>query len=307
MSDWMPSLNALRAFEAVSRHLSYPAAAAELGVTPAAVKQLVAKLETALAVRLVERRGRGLALTPVGASGKTGLGLAMRHMADAVQTMRSRTFSTRLIVSVEASFATAWLVPKLEAFRERHPSISVLIDSAQKIVDLRADGVDVAIRYGVPADDSLITIRLLEDHVFPACSPSLLAGPPEIKTIDQLRRAPLIHWDLSNQPWSTAARRWYDWGEWVGHVGLEGVDTGRGLRFNDYGLAMQAATSGRGFVLASWPTFRDLFDAGLLVRPFPESVLDTRTGYDVVTTAEAAKRPEVIAFTDWLIDVAGDD
>ena len=84
----MPSLNALRAYEAVSRHLSYHAAAEELGVTPAAVKHLVLKLETTLDVKLFERQGRGLALTPTGMAGKRDLNIAMRHIADAVQKLR---------------------------------------------------------------------------------------------------------------------------------------------------------------------------------------------------------------------------
>ena len=301
----MPSLNALRAYEAVARHLSYHGAAAELGVTPAAVKHLVLKLETTLEVKLFERDGRGLALTPVGMSGKKDLELAMRHIADSVQKLRASKPTSRLIVTVEASFATAWLVPKLEAFRERHPNISVLIDSRQSIVDLRRSEADIAIRFGVPTDDGLIVTRLLDDWVFPACSPSLVKGPVKLKRIEQLHEAPLIHWDLAALTWATSARRWYDWTEWAGHVGLEGLDTTRGLRFNDYGLAVQAATSGKGVVLASWPTFRDQFDMGLLVEPFPGKALLTDAGYDLVTTPEASNRADVIAFTEWLVDVAG--
>lgn len=305
MSEWLPSLNALRAFEAVTRHLSYQGAADELRVTPAAVKQLVSKLEDALGVRLVERQGRHIALTATGHAGKNDLGLAMRHTSDAVQKMRRSDTGTRLIVTVEASFATAWLVPKLEAFRKRHPKINVLIDSSQKIIDLKRSEVDVAIRYGVHSDGDLIVTRLFEDRVFPACSPALAKGPPELTKIEQLQYVPLIHWDMSDMTWASATRRWYDWEEWIRHVGVRHVDTARGLRFNDYGLAVQAATSGQGVILASWPMLRDPFDAGLLVRPFPESVLTTGIGYDLVTTPESGKRPEVVAFTEWLTEMTG--
>ena len=158
--------------------------------------------------------------------------------------------------------------------------------------------MDIAIRFGGPADDGLIVTRLLDDWVFPACSPSLVDGPVKLKDIEQLHDVPLIHWDLSSLTWATAARRWYDWGAWANHVGLEG-------RFNDYGLAVQAATSGRGVILASWPTFRDQFDMGLLVKPFPGCELRADAGYNLLTTPEAAKRSEVIAFSEWLVEVAG--
>jgi len=168
--DWLPSLNALRAFESVTRHLNYQLAAEELRVTPAAVKQLVYRLEAALNVQLIERKGRGLALTRTGRAGLDDLATAMRHLDASVEKMRGHRNNPRLIVSVETSFATMWLVPKLDAFRARHPNVSVLIDSSQEIVDLRRGDVDVAIRYGVADQDGLLTNRLFDDLIFPACS-----------------------------------------------------------------------------------------------------------------------------------------
>ncbi len=304
MPDWMPSLNSLRALEAVARHLSYQRAAEELHVTPAAVKQLVVKLETVLGRKLVKRQGRGIALTEVAMFGANDLGIAMRHMTDAVQKMRVHEENKRLIITVEASFATTWLVPRLEDFRSRYPGINVLIDSSQRIVDLAHSEVDIAIRYGVKSDENLIVQRLFDDLVYPACSPSLAAGPPPLTAIEQLAQTPLIHWDMSQLPWANATRRWFDWGEWVKHFGIKGVDVSKGLRFSDYGLAVQAATSGQGVILASWPILKDPLDAGLLVQLFPDSVRSTDIGYDLVTTNEACKRPAVTAFTEWLLGIA---
>lgn len=301
----MPSLNSLRALEAVARHLSYQGAAEELRVTPAAIKQLVAKLEDAMGRKLVERQGRGIALTEAAKEATGDLGLAMRHMADAVQKMQRSDEGERLIVSVEASLATSWLVPRLEDFRAQHPSINVLIDSSQQIVDLTRANVDVAIRYGVSSAADLITHRLFNDLVFPACSPARAKGPPALTSIEQLGDVPLIHWDMSQLPWATETRRWFDWHAWAKKSGLEGLDTSRGLRFSDYGLAVQAAISGQGFILASWPILRDPFDAGLLVQPFPDSAQRTGIGYDLVMTKEASDRPEVSAFADWLKEIAG--
>ena len=105
----MPSLNSLRAFEAVARHLSYQLAAEELRVTPAAVKQLVSKLEASVGSPLLERKGRGLALTPRGTAGRSDLNAAMQHMVSSVHKMRGHEKEKRLIVTVESSFATTWL------------------------------------------------------------------------------------------------------------------------------------------------------------------------------------------------------
>ena len=301
----MPSLNSLRALEAVARHLSYQRAAEELHVTPAAVKHLVVNLEKALGRKLVKRQGRGIALTEAAAFGAEDLGIAMRHMAHAVQKMRLQDENDRLIITVEASFATTWLVPRLEDFRSRNPGINVLIDSSQRIIDVSRSEVDIAIRYGVGSDENLIVQRLFDDIVYPACSPSLAAGLSSLTEIDQLRNVPLIHWDMSQLPWANATRRWFDWGEWMKQVGIEGVDVSKGLRFSDYALAVQAAISGQGVILASWPILKDPTDAGLLIQLFPDSVRSTDIGYDLVTTKEAVKRPAVAAFTEWLMEISG--
>jgi len=296
-------MHALRAFEVVSRHLSYQLAGEELHVTPAAVKQLVSKLETALGARLLRRKGRGLELTEQGKAGQEDLGIAMRYIASSVVKMRRHEEANMLIVSVESSFATAWLVPRLEAFRVRHPQINVLIDSSQRIVDLQRSEVDVAIRYGAERDDRLIVHRLFDDQIFPACSPGLAQGPAKISSLEDLADVTLIHWDISELAWARETRRWFTWQSWFEHVDASHLATDRGLHFNDYGLAVQAAVAGQGVVLASWPILRDPIAAGLLICPFRETVT-TDIGYDLVTTPQARFRLEVDAFIAWLVDAA---
>ena len=300
----MPSLNALRAFETVTRHLSYSAAAEELRVTPGAVKHLVTKLEDALGLKLVERRGHHLELTPVGQTAKNDLSLGMRHLSESVQKMRTFHTRERLIVSVETSLATTWLAPRLNAFLTSNPDIDVLVDASQTVFDLKRSDVDIAIRYGVEREEDLISDRLFEDLIFPACSPTIAEGTPRLETLDQLRKVPLIHWDTSHMSWAHATRRWFSWEEWLRSVGIDGVDTSKGKRFSDYGLAVQAAISGQGVILAGWPTLMDTLEEGLLVCPFKESIAETDLGFDLVTTVEAKRRPEVSAFCDWLLDIA---
>lgn len=303
MSDWLPSLNALKAFEAVSRHLNYARAAEELRVTPAAVKQLVGKLEDALGAQLVRRSGRGLELTLSGQTGCKMLTSGFTQVREAVDVMRAPDMRKRLIVSVEPSFATAWLVPRLEGFRENNGSVDVLIDSSMKIVDLASGAADVAVRFGPAPHGDVVVHRLFDEQLCAFCSPSLVSGPRKLNGIDDLQHATLLHWDLSEFSWAHATRRWMGWQPWLTDVGADHINASAGVSFSDYNLAVQAAIAGQGVVLGSLPVLHDLIAANLLVCPFPERVI-TDIGYDLVTTRQAQRRPEVQSFTDWILSEA---
>lgn len=300
MSDWLPSLNALKAFEAVSRHLNYARAAEELRVTPAAVKQLVSKLEEALGTQLVKRSGRGLELTSSGQSGCRMLASGFSQLRDAVDMMRAPDVRKRLIVSVEPSFATAWLVPRLESFRASNGEVDVLIDSSLKIVDVENGAADIAVRFGRAPQDNLVSHRLFDEQLCAFCSPSLASGPRKLKEIGDLQHATLLHWDLSDLSWAHATKRWMGWQPWLAEVGADHVNSATGVRFSDYNLAVQAAIAGQGVVLGSLPVLHDLVETNLLTCPFRERVT-TNIGYDLVTTRRALRRAEVQAFMDWIV------
>ena len=299
MSHWLPSLNALRAFETVARHLNYRLAAEELNVSPAAVKQLVAKLEDAVGIALVERRGRGLRLTAQGAVGCDDLNRAFQLMASAVENMRAKEQRKRLIVSVEPSFATAWLVPRLDTFRSTHPDVDVLIDSSLRIVDLEQGEADLAIRFGRPPNNGLVSVRLFDEVLSAFCSPRLAGRERMLKQLEDLQQVTLLHWDLTQYEWVSATRKWMDWRKWLVQAGAEHVSPGGSLHFSDYNLALQAAIAGQGVILGSKPVLAKLEEAGLLCDPFNVQVA-TDIGYDLVTTARAKRRPEVQCFIDWI-------
>ncbi len=298
----LPSLNALRAFESIARHLHYPSAAAELNVSPAAVKQLVSKLESTVGVPLIERRGKGLALTANGEASQSELTAAMNLLAAAVQKMQAPAQKKQLIVSVESSLAATWLVPKLADFKKHFPDVNVLIDSTQEVVDLHRTDVDVAIRYGVNSDESLVANRLFEDLIFPVCSPSMMTNT-KLTTVNDLNNVPLIHWDISRLPWAKQTQRWFNWKSWLNKIGASNVSSNDGLYFSDYGLAVQSAIAGQGVVLASWPILKNVVDAGLLVQPLKETV-STDIGYDIVTTHAARESAEVGMFVSWILQAS---
>lgn len=303
MDDWLPSLNALRAFEAVCRHLNFVHAADELHVTPAAVKQLVRKLEETVGRRLVVRQGRGLAITEAGRAGFEGLSGGFAQIQRSVSRMRNFSERRRLIVTVEPSFATAWLVPRLEGFRRNNPETDVLIDSSPALADLARGEADAAIRFGAAAAPGLNVTRLFDETLCAFCSPGLAASA-KLHSIADLQHVTLIHWDTSSVPWASSTRRWMGWGTWLAATGANHTELQRGITFGDYNLAVQAAIAGQGVVLGSMPLLRGAVEAKLLVSPFREAV-HTDVGYDLVTTAKAMERSEVRQFAEWMVAEAG--
>lgn len=303
MSNWLPSLNGLRAFESVSRHLNYRKAAEELHVSPGAANQLVRKLEDAVGGPLLEKKGRKLVLTPIGAVGREGLSLPFRQIADTVERMRAMTGAQRLVVTTTPSFAASWLVPRLEQFKKANPGIDVLIDSTPQIVDMEFGVADVGIRFGVKDHGDLVVHRLFDEELCAFCSTRLAEGPPEIVSLDQLEQANLLRWDLSQFHWAENTRKWNYWKHWLNQMDVGNVTPGEGLRFSDYNLAVQAAVAGQGFIIGSPWILQDLIEAKLLVNPFGRGVA-TDIGYDLVFNEVAMERSEVAAFVSWIIDEA---
>ncbi len=297
MSSILPSLNSLKAFEALSRHLNYQEAAGELHVTPAAVKQLVKKLEDFLQISLVVRKGRHIGLTEAGKAGLVDLHAAFGLLTSATTKMKNVDQRKSLTISAEPSFALAWLVKRIDLFKRTHPEIDVLIDTSIRIIDLDREPVDIAIRYAAPANKTLLYHRLFDDETLAVCSTSLAE---ELNSLEDLEKAPLIHFDEQGYEWlGVAYRDMFAWQPWLEIVGAGHVKPNKGLRFNDYNIAIQAAIAGQGVVLGSWPVVRDAIDAGVLVAPFSERV-QTGFGYDLAVPVSTVNSPEIMAFVDWI-------
>ncbi len=292
----LPSLNALRAFEAVARHLNLTRAAEELHVTPAAVSHQVKALEEDLGVTLLRRVRREFFLTDAAQAGLPALREAFDLLGDAVERMRSELPDRLLTISVLPSFAVSWLVPRLSRFKVQHPEIDVRLDTTDRVVDLRREGIDLGIRFGAGDYPGLEVDRLLDEEIFPVCSPALLEGPLPLKAPEDLRHHSLLHVD-----WTPFMGETGDWNLWLMAAGLnEVVDVSRGPRFSHANLALQAAVHGQGVVIGSQALAADDLAAGRLVRPFGMGV-QLNFCYFVVTTPAAARLPKVAAFKDWLL------
>ncbi len=272
-------------------------------MTPAAVKQLVTKLESTLGVSLIVREGQKLYLTGAGRLGQASLTEGLSQLSMAVDKMRPVSTRTRLTISAEPFFASSWLVPHLSRFKDLHSNIDVLVDSSMRVVDLERGDADIAIRYGVETDTKLVNFRLFEDQIFPVCSHRLVEESPHLRQVSDLSQATLLHWNLSDIPWARSTSYWFNFSNWLNLVGAKDVGGAQNLYFSDYNQAIQAAIAGQGVVLGSWPILRDTVDAGLLTIPFEESV-STDIGYDMVMTRRAMEIPRIAEFKSWLLGEA---
>lgn len=177
MPRQIPPLNALRAFEAVARHLSFTGAADELGVTQGAVSQQVKKLEAHLGLLMFRRVHQGLLLTDAGQTYLPVVRDAFDGLALGTRNMQSRERGGVLTVSVSAGFATKWLVPRSHRFYERHPEIDLRISTSQEHINFARGDVDLAVRHGDGIWPDLDAVCLMAENVFPVCSPALAEEP----------------------------------------------------------------------------------------------------------------------------------
>jgi LysR family glycine cleavage system transcriptional activator len=292
MARRLPPLNALRAFEAAARHLSFTRAAEELNVTQAAVSHQIKSLEESLGMPLFRRLNRALALTDAGQVYLPPLREAFDILSDATARLRASGSAGTLTVSAMPSFAARWLVPRLPRFQRLHPDIDVRTSSTAQLVDFTNQDVDIAIRFGRGGWPDLSVERLLGEEIFPVASPQLRDGPPPIRTPEDLRGATLLHDDFA-----------IAWPDYLKVAGLPDFAATRGPRFSDTAHLLQAAAAGHGVALARGALASDDIAAGRLVRLF-DLTLPSETAYWVVMPPHYLKRPKVRAFRDWLFSEA---
>ncbi|NTZ92848.1 transcriptional regulator GcvA [Agrobacterium tumefaciens] len=294
-------LNALRAFEASARHGSFSGAAEELNVTAAAVGQLVRGLEEWLGMPLFHRSTSGktrLKLTEPAENALPDIRAGLDRLGIGLQRLHESTTSGILNVTVSPAFAAKWLMPRIDRFQARCPDTDIRIETSLKLADFKAQSLDIGVRYGDGTWLELIAEKLMDEDVFPVCSPDFHAAH-DLASPQDLQNAPLIH-DLSVDP----SVGFIGWPAWLEAAGVAGPPPQRGMRINNSAAVLQAAIEGRGIALARSILAHDDLAAGRLRKLFPNIQVASKLAYYVVYRTEYAALPKLKAFRDWLFDEA---
>jgi LysR family transcriptional regulator of beta-lactamase len=280
-------LNALRAFEGAARHLSFTSAAIELCVTPAALSHQVKALEERLGLSLFRRLPRGLALTDEGHALLPVLRESFDRIADALERFQGGVMREVLTVGAVGTFAVGWLLPRLPRFHEAHPLADLRLSTNNNRVDIAAEGLDFAIRFGDGAWHGTEATLLFEAPLTPLCTPAIaarLAAPADLARETLLR-----------------SYRSEDWPDWFRAAGAEPPPL-RGPVFDSSWVMIEAALQGGGVALAPASMFGRELREGRLVRPFAVEVV---TGAYWLTRLKSRERTEAMrAFESWMLGEA---
>ncbi|QGZ38126.1 transcriptional regulator, LysR family [Pseudoduganella flava] len=297
-----PYLNALRAFEASARHQSFAKAAEELHVTPAAVGQLVRTLEDWLGTPLFHRGASGrarLVATETAERALPDIRAGFDRLALGLERLREGGTNGTLTVTVSPAFAAKWLLPRIDRFQAACPDLDVHLETNQKPVDFLAQRIDIGVRYGAGHWPGLAAEKLMEEDIYPVCSPALLRGRARLRKPRDLARETLIH----DMPMDSFAG-FPTWDTWLRHAGVTDVPPTRGMKINNSAAVLQAAIDGHGIALARSVMARDDLAAGRLVRLFPELDYPSPLAYYIVYRPECASLPRLAAFRAWLLGEA---
>ena len=288
MARKLPPLSSLPCFEAAARHLNFSKAAEELNVTPGAISRAIKNLEDQLNVLLFERGTRSVRLTAIGAPYAHAVREALEQLSAATALATARQSSPTLNVSTSDGFAGRWLVPRLYRFHHAHADIDVRVATTGKLADFLGDGIDIAIRYGGGRYPGLTSEFLKDEEVFPVCSPKLLKGAQPLRKPEDLKHHTLIR---DTYP--------IDWAAWLSSAGVKGVNPKKGLTFDSYTFAVEAAVQGEGIALGRTMLVEADLAAGRLIQPFKHSLKATSSFY-LVYPPDAIRQRKVRAFRDWL-------
>ena len=297
MTERLPALSALRAFEAAARHLSFQAAAAELAISPSAVSHQIRALEADLGAPLFHRHARAVSLTETGRALAPGLSDGFGAIGRAVAAARGVGRRPVVVLSTGPAIAAKWIVPRLYTFEERHPDIEVRITTTLRLVDLAREGVDAGIRFGRGPYPGLDARRLFGDALAPLCSPEIAASLGE--PADMLRHRLIIDQSTSDQAAMPG------WPEWFAGAGIApeayAGPLARARTITQAHHTLQAAMDGAGIALGRVAVGAADLAAGRLVRPFGP-VLPTPHAFWFVTAPGRMAEPPLAALLAWLGD-----
>ncbi|WP_170547278.1 LysR family transcriptional regulator [Ruegeria arenilitoris] len=283
--DWlkMPPLASLKAFNAFAEAGNVVQAGTMLNVSHAAISQQLRALEKHLGAALLDRSGKSMTLTPEGEKLARALHLGFGAIGDAVADLMHLAEDRPVHISLTASFAASWLMPRLPAFQLEHPDIPLVLDPSPDLVSLRPGGVDVAIRYGDGNWPGLESELLLQSPIVIVAAPSLLQGRTSM-TPDELSQLPWLEELGTTEATSWLAQHGVEHGPRAGRIMLPG------------NLVLEGLRAGQGVTVTARHFVEQDLKAGRLVELFCEP---GERGYHIVT-GDAPLRPAVKVFVAWL-------
>ncbi|MCL4105092.1 UNVERIFIED_CONTAM: hypothetical protein GTU68_018799 [Idotea baltica] len=291
MSDRLPPLTALRAFEAAARHMSFAQAAAELNVTPAALSFQIKSLEEHFGQPLFRRLNRAVELTEAGRTLLPGTTEGFQALGQAWRAARRITDTTTLSVTAGPAFTAKWLAPRLFNFAQAHPEIDLRFTASLRMMDFERDEVDVALRFGYGPDEGVFARPIISEWFTPMMTPEMAM---RLKTPKDLEDTTLLHQDdisFMNPP--------CNWQSWCKVAGLSAPST-HGPRFSQADHALDAALAGAGVVLGRISLAQKALREGRLVAPFKIALM-TKAHYRFICPQGAETRPQIAAFLEWVL------
>lgn len=282
-----PPLNTLLAFESAARLGSYTLAADELNVTHSAISQQLRSLEDALGLTLFERQGRRMLLTREGLLLFKRVQPALQQIGEAMSEVKVMTRTPSITVTTLQSFANRWLLPRLARFQDLQPDVAVNIQASPDLKDLTRGQADVAIRYGRGPWKNCESEPLLEEWLFPVCSPGFNKGRPPTH-LSSLKRHRILRDDCQ-----------LEWNAWAKHAGIDLSECPRDTTYSDSNLMLGAAIAGQGIAIGRSALVSADLAAGRLIRMF-DLIAPAPYSYHLVTAAGRAQAPHLRAFMEWL-------
>jgi LysR family glycine cleavage system transcriptional activator len=294
----LPSLNALRAFEAAARLMSYKAAAEELCVSQSAISHQVKGLEDSLGVQLFLRRVRAVELTAAGRLYLPVLSLAFDSIAEGTARLSQGRSDTVLTLQAYSTFTMRWLLPRLAGFQRDNPGFRVHLHTAQTDPQFLQSDIDAAIIVGQPSQAGVHYELMFGAELFPVCSPAYLALHPELREPADLLRQELLQVYPSPD----------DWQVWFRAYGLAVPPQPAGLRFESYDVALASAVRGIGVALGQQPYMERDLKAGTLLELFPGRRVLNPNQWLLACRVSSRDEPKFLAFRDWLLaEIAADE
>ncbi|MEX2630507.1 MAG: LysR substrate-binding domain-containing protein [Tistlia sp.] len=295
----LPPFAALRAFHAAATRRRFRDAAESLGVTESAVSHQVRRLEDFLRVALFERDGGGVRLTAAGRRYLEQIDPAIRQIEIATEALLHPGGRSVVRLTLPPSLAASWLIARLGGFERAHPDVELQLVATTRVLDLRRDQVDLAIRHGKGAWPGVEAAFLLEETALPVCAPGYLAlgdGEPAAgePTAEALRRARLIVNTLSPDEWE----------EWARARGLAPPDLAGAIELEGAEQVLQVAEGGHGLAIGRRPVVDDRLARGVLEAPFGAGD-PTGAAHYLCRPAGTAPTAAVRRVEAWLRDLAG--